>query len=86
MFNTVIPPGLQPFSSSSTNPASRRTAASLSCVYYDENLLNYHPAQEMEGLYSCLDYFQSVDDPFSKELQAGYTKKFPDTKFPFTAG
>ncbi len=58
----------------------------LTCVYYDENLLNYHPAQEMEGLYSCLDYFQSVDDPFSKQLQADYSKKFPDTKYLFTAG
>ena len=58
----------------------------LSCVYYDENLLNYHPAQEMEGLYSCLDYFQSIDDPFSKQLQADYMKKFPDTKYLFTAG
>ena len=40
----------------------------------------------MEGLYSCLDYFQAVDDPFSKQLQADYSKKFPDTKYLFTAG
>jgi branched-chain amino acid transport system substrate-binding protein len=55
-------------------------------VYYDENLLNYHPAHEMEGLVSCLDYFQAVDDPFSKTLQEGYSKRFPDTKYLFTAG
>ena len=40
----------------------------------------------MEGLDSCLDYFQAVDDPFSKQLQADYAKKFPDTKYLFTAG
>jgi ABC-type branched-subunit amino acid transport system substrate-binding protein len=58
----------------------------VTCVYYDENLLNYHPAHEMEGLVSCLDYFQAVDDPFSKALQDGYAKKFPGTKYLFTAG
>jgi len=40
----------------------------------------------MEGLVSCLDYFQAVDDQFSKQLQAAYGKKFPDTKYLFTAG
>ena len=55
-------------------------------MYYDENLLNYHPPEEMAGLYSCLDYFQAVDDPFSKQLQAEYSKRFPDTKYLFTAG
>jgi branched-chain amino acid transport system substrate-binding protein len=27
-----------------------------------------------------------VNDPFSKQLQADYMKKFPDTKYLFTAG
>lgn len=49
-------------------------------------LLNYHPPQEMDGLYSCLDYFQAVDDPFSRQLQEGYAKKFPGTRYLFTAG
>jgi branched-chain amino acid transport system substrate-binding protein len=40
----------------------------------------------MEGLLSCLDYFQAVPDPFSKKLQEGYAKKFPGTKYLFTAG
>jgi ABC-type branched-subunit amino acid transport system substrate-binding protein len=48
--------------------------------------LNYLPAAEMEGLYSCLDYFQTVDDPFSKQLQEAYSKRFPGTKYLFTAG
>ena len=86
VFNTVIPPGLQPFVKQLYESGFQKNGGVLSCVYYDENLLNYHPAQEMEGLYSCLDYFQSVDDPFSKQLQADYAKKFPDTKYLFTAG
>ena len=40
----------------------------------------------MDGLVSCLDYFQAVDDPFSKKLQEAYSKRFPDTKYLFTAG
>jgi ABC-type branched-subunit amino acid transport system substrate-binding protein len=86
VFNTVIPPGLQPFVKQLYESGFQKNGGVLSCVYYDENLLNYHPAQEMEGLYSCLDYFQSIDDPFSKKLQEDYSKKFPNTKFLFTAG
>ena len=40
----------------------------------------------MEGLASCLDYFQAIDDPYSAELQKGYSAMFPDTKYLFTAG
>jgi len=86
VFNTVIPPGLQPFMKQLYESGFQKNGGLVTCVYYDENLLNYHPAQEMEGLYSCLDYFQSVDDPFSKGLQERYSKKFPDTKYLFTAG
>lgn len=86
VFNTVIPPGLQPFVKQLYESGFQKNGGVLSCVYYDENLLNYHPAQEMEGLVSCLDYFQAVDDPFSKTLQEGYAKKFPGTKYLFTAG
>lgn len=86
VFNTVIPPGLQPFVKQLYESGFQKNGGVVSCVYYDENLLNYHPANEMEGLYSCLDYFQAVDDPFSKKLQEDYAKKFPNTKYLFTAG
>jgi branched-chain amino acid transport system substrate-binding protein len=86
VFNTVIPPGLQPFVKQLYESGFQRNGGILSCVYYDENLLNYHPAHEMEGLYSCLDYFQSIDDPFSAKLQEAYSKKFPGTNYLFTAG
>ena len=86
VFNTVIPPGLQPFVKQLYESGFQKNGGVLSCVYYDENLLNYHPANEMEGLISSLDYFQAVNDPFSQKLQQGYAKKFPDTKYLFTAG
>ena len=86
VFNTVIPPGLQPFVKQLYESGFQKNGGVLSCVYYDENLLNYHPANEMEGLISCLDYFQAVNDPFSQKLQQSYAKKFPDTKYLFTAG
>jgi ABC-type branched-subunit amino acid transport system substrate-binding protein len=86
VFNTVIPPGLQPFMKQLSEAGFQRGGGVVACVYYDENLLNYHPAHEMDGLYSCLDYFQAVDDPHSQELQADYAKKFPDTRYLFTAG
>ncbi len=86
VFNTIIPPGLQPFVKQLYESGFQKNGGVVSCVYYDENLLNYHPAVEMEGLVSCLDYFQAVDDPFSKKLQEDYAKKFPNTKYLFTAG
>ena len=40
------------------------------------------PAAHVEGLYSCLDYYQAVSDPFSQELLAQYDALYPgDAKF-----
>ncbi len=86
IFNTVIPPGLQPFMKQVYESGFQKNGGVIACVYYDENSPNYTPAIEMDGLYSCLDFFHSVDDPFSKGLLARYAKRFPDTKFLFTAG
>ena len=86
VFNTIIPPGLQPFVKQLYESGFQRDGGMISCLYYDENLLNYHPAQEMDGLFSCLDYFQSIKDPFSEGLQERYSKMFPGTKYLFTAG
>jgi len=43
------------------------------------------PAEHVEGLYGCLDYYRNVSDPFSKELLNQYDKLFPG-KAKFTAG
>jgi branched-chain amino acid transport system substrate-binding protein len=39
----------------------------------------------VEGLYSCLDYYQNVSDPFSKELLNQYDNLYPGSA-KFTAG
>jgi ABC-type branched-subunit amino acid transport system substrate-binding protein len=86
VFNTVIPPGLQPFMKQLYESGFPQRGGVQACVYFDENSLNYVPARELEGVYSCLDFFHTVDDAYSKELLAAYAKKFPGTKYQFTAG
>jgi ABC-type branched-subunit amino acid transport system substrate-binding protein len=86
VFNTVIPPGLQSFIKQLYESGFQKSGGALCCVYFDENTYNYLPAHEIDGVYTCLDYFQAVNDPFSKGLMEGYAKKFPDTKYLFTAG
>ena len=86
VFNTVIPPGLQAFTKQLYEAGFHSKGGTLSCVYYDENAVNYVAARELEGVYSCLDFFHTVEDPFGQQLVADYNKMFPDTKFLFTAG
>ena len=54
-------PGLTPFLQQLTTPASRARGGQLVCTYFDENFLNLVPAEQVEGLYSCLDYYQDVE-------------------------
>jgi branched-chain amino acid transport system substrate-binding protein len=43
------------------------------------------PAAHVEGLYSCLDFYQGISDAFSQQLLRRYNERFPgDVKF--TAG
>jgi len=58
----------------------------LSCVYYDENSVNYVAPRELEGVYSCLDYFHTVDDDFSNKALAGYNEMWPGSNYKLTAG
>ena len=72
VFNTTVPPGVAPFleqlfdagftkrGGTSSAPTSTRTSDLL-------------PAEHVEGLYSCLDYYQAVSDPFSTALLAATT-------------
>jgi ABC-type branched-subunit amino acid transport system substrate-binding protein len=85
VFNTVIPPGVGPFIKQLYEAGFTKRGGRLSCVYYDENTLNINAAHEFEGLASCLDYFRTINDPFSAKLQAEYDKLYPGTVL-FTAG
>lgn len=48
-------------------------------------MLNFAPAAQVEGLCSCLDYYQNVSDPFSKKLLNQYNKLYPGSA-KFTGG
>lgn len=77
VFTTIIPPGITPFLGQLYAAGFTRRGGRLACPYFDENLLSIAPPEHMEGLASCLDYFESVDDPFSKQLAAEYAERFP---------
>ena len=68
VFNTIVPPGLTPFLEQLYHAGFTKRGGHIVCTYFDENFLNLVPAAHVEGLYSCLDYYQNVSDPFSKQL------------------
>jgi ABC-type branched-subunit amino acid transport system substrate-binding protein len=85
VFNTIVPPGLTPFLEQLYNSGFTKRGGYLVCTYLDENFLDFVPAAHVEGLYSCLDYYQNVSDSFSKELINQYEKLYPASA-KFTAG
>jgi branched-chain amino acid transport system substrate-binding protein len=85
VFNTIVPPGLTPFLEQLYNSGFTKRGGQLICTYMDENFLNLVPAAHVEGLYSCLDYYQNVGDSFGKNLINQYDKLFPGNA-KFTAG
>jgi urea transport system substrate-binding protein len=85
VFNTIVPPGVTPFFEQLYNSGFTKRGGHIVCTYMDENFVNYVPTEHVEGLYSCLDYYQNAGDPFGKHLLDRYNKLYPgDAKF--TAG
>ena len=85
VFNTTVPPGVTPFFEQLYNSGFTKRGGHIVCTYFDENFLNLVPAAHVEGLYSCLDYYQNVSDPFSEKLIYQYNKLYPGDAM-FTAG
>jgi urea transport system substrate-binding protein len=85
VFITVVPPGVGPFLEQLYESGFTRRGGHLVCTYFDENFLNMVPAAHVEGLYSCLDYYQAVGDPFSQKLINQYDALYPG-RAKFTAG
>jgi ABC-type branched-subunit amino acid transport system substrate-binding protein len=85
VFNTIVPPGLTPFLARLHEAGFTKRGGQLVCTYFDENFLNLVPADQVEGLYGCLDYYRDVTDPFSESLLAQYDERFPGSAM-FTAG
>ncbi|MEO8482205.1 MAG: substrate-binding protein [Acidobacteriota bacterium] len=77
VFNTIVPPGVAPFLEQLHDSGFSSRGGHLVCTYFDENFLNMVPAAHVEGLYSCLDYYQAVSDPFSQKLLAQYDTLYP---------
>lgn len=77
VFNTIVPPGVSPFLEQLHDAGFAAGGGQLVCTYFDENFLNMVPPAHVEGLYSCLDYYQAVDDPFSRALLARYDQRYP---------
>jgi ABC-type branched-subunit amino acid transport system substrate-binding protein len=85
VFNTTVPPGVAPFLEQLYDSGFTRRGGKLVCTYFDENFLNMVPAEHVDGLYSCLDYYQAVSDPFSAKLINQYDTLYPGNA-KFTAG
>jgi branched-chain amino acid transport system substrate-binding protein len=85
VFNTTVPPGVAPFLEQLHDSGFSDRGGRLVCTYFEENLLGALPAEHVEGLYSCLDYYQTVSDPFSQRLLAQYDALYPDAQ-KFTGG
>jgi branched-chain amino acid transport system substrate-binding protein len=85
VFNTIVPPGVVPFFQQLHDAGFTKRGGHLVCTYFDETCLGLVPGEQVEGMYSCLDYYQDADDPFSKELLARYDKLFPGGAL-FTGG
>lgn len=85
VFNTIVPPGLTPFLAQLYEAGFTKRGGRIVCTYFDENFLNMVPAAHVEGLYSCLDYYQGVSDPFSTQLLARYNTLYPGAA-QFTGG
>jgi len=85
VFNTIVPPGLTPFLARLHEAGFTKNGGHVVCTYFDENFLNLVPAEQVEGLYGCLDYYRDVGDPFSNALLGRYDERFPGSAM-FTAG
>jgi branched-chain amino acid transport system substrate-binding protein len=85
VFNTIVPPGVAPFFQKLHEAGFQKRGGQLICTYFDENLLGLFPAAHVEGLYGCLDYYQTIGDPVSRRLLDRYNALFPRQE-QFTGG
>jgi branched-chain amino acid transport system substrate-binding protein len=77
VFNTIVPPGLTPFFEELHEAGFGKRGGKIVCTYFDENFFNLVPSEQIEGLYSCLDYYQELDEPFGRALLRRYSERFP---------
>jgi ABC-type branched-subunit amino acid transport system substrate-binding protein len=78
VFNTTVPPGCFQFLEALCASGFIKRSGRIITTYWDENLASAVPPEHVEGLYGCIDYYQSVNDPFSQELLGRYDARFPE--------
>ncbi len=78
VFNTTVPAGCFPFLEALYESGFTKRGGRIVTTYFDENLVAALPSEHTEGMYACMDYYQSVSDPFSKELLGRYNARFPE--------
>jgi branched-chain amino acid transport system substrate-binding protein len=85
VFNTTVPPGVTPFLEQLYEAGFTKRGGQIVCTYFDENCLGLVPPAKTEGLYSCLDYYQTLDHAFSQRLLRRYNELYPGSA-QFTGG
>ena len=78
VFNTTVPPGCFPFFEALCESGYTKRGGRIVTTYFNENLCGALPTEHVDGLYACMDYYQSLSDPFSTELLRRYNVRFPD--------
>jgi ABC-type branched-subunit amino acid transport system substrate-binding protein len=77
VLNMIVPPGVTPFLEQLHASGFTSRGGQLVCTYFDDGLAGLVQPAHIEGLYSCLDYYQAVTDPFSQRLLAQYDALYP---------
>ncbi|HEY1776936.1 MAG TPA: substrate-binding protein [Solirubrobacteraceae bacterium] len=77
VFNTTVPPGVTPFFEQLHDSGFTSRGGLVACTYFDENLMHVVAPEHADGVYSCLDYYQTVSDAFSHRLLAQYNDLYP---------
>jgi branched-chain amino acid transport system substrate-binding protein len=78
VFNTTVPPGCFSFLEALYASGFTKRGGRVITTYWDENVTSALPPEQIEGLYGCIDYYQSVPDPFSQDLLGRYNARFPE--------
>jgi branched-chain amino acid transport system substrate-binding protein len=86
VLNTLIPPGMQGFMKQLYEAGFSKNGGSQSIIHLDENAVNFVAPEVLNGCYSALDFFHTVDDPYSQQLLKEYDQMFPKSPYLFTAG
>ena len=60
VFNTTVPPGCFPFLEALCTSGFTKRGGRIITTYWDENLASVLPSEQVEGLYGCIDYYQSA--------------------------